>query len=440
MRLVKIVISVLCVCWLANAYCQTNLVFKGYVYDESGQPIKGAHVVEGYSLSATTTNSQGYFILHFPDSENATIKISHIAYENIVLAETEIIRLLERNEPFLKFEMKDKVNVLDAFELVFDKVDTVFGSEQISVGDYQFYDENMVFLVYEKRQEKESQILYVNGDSEPLDQEVIPAKALYLHKDYMGNIYVVCEEHVFRLFLGTDRMVMKEMNYEYFHDYIKPCVALSQQALYFNDYMDEYPAFNYYSVSLKDSIVAPLKKVENEFLMGLFRAEYKYMKPRKRLEAFRAEVETGIDKEIIAGFMTGFGRNSPYYTPLYAPLFLKEDTVLVFDHSSEQIYRYCNVNTLVDSVKINYTIPENKRLKNEKLIQDEVSGIVYLLERYQGYASLKRIDERTGHTEEEHTLKQRYPEQIRIKDGVVYYIYRPFESLQKKFLYSERLY
>ena len=34
----------------------------------------------------------------------------------------------------------------------------------------------------------------------------------------------------------------------------------------------------------------------------------------------------------------------------------------------------------------------------------------------------------------------RYPENLVIKDGEVFYIYRPFESPQKKFLYSEDIY
>ena len=64
--------------------------------------------------------------------------------------------------------------------------------------------------------------------------------------------------------------------------------------------------------------------------MDLYRAEYKYVDGQEKLWAVRKEMATGIDKEIWIG--AKYFTCSVYYKVPYAPLFVKEDTVLVFDH------------------------------------------------------------------------------------------------------------
>jgi hypothetical protein len=45
----------------------------------------------------------------------------------------------------------------------------------------------------------------------------------------------------------------------------------------------------------------------------------------------------------------------------------------------------------------------------------------------------------TGEIEKVHPLYYKYPEKLKVKNGYAYYIYRPFESLQNKYLYREKL-
>ena len=50
-----------------------------------------------------------------------------------------------------------------------------------------------------------------------------------------------------------------------------------------------------------------------------------------------------------------------------------------------------------------------------------------------------QIKYRTGLIGKTTKLKFRFIENIKIEKGYVYYIYRPFESSQKRFLYKEKL-
>ena len=73
--------------------------------------------------------------------------------------------------------------------------------------------------------------------------------------------------------------------------------------------------------------------------LELFRSQYKYMQGRDKVIAMDLALETGIDAEIIAGYMTGFP-DDLYFHPPYAPLFVINDTLCVFDHYRERIARY----------------------------------------------------------------------------------------------------
>ena len=50
-----------------------------------------------------------------------------------------------------------------------------------------------------------------------------------------------------------------------------------------------------------------------------------------------------------------------------------------------------------------------------------------------------RVNTKTGAINKQIKLKHRYVDEIKVYDNFVYYIYREFESIQKKTLYKERL-
>ena len=55
------------------------------------------------------------------------------------------------------------------------------------------------------------------------------------------------------------------------------------------------------------------------------------------------------------------------------------------------------------------------------------------------FAYLKHINSRTGEVTTANKLFFPYAEKIKVKDGYAWYVYRPFESLQARFLYKEKL-
>jgi hypothetical protein len=56
-----------------------------------------------------------------------------------------------------------------------------------------------------------------------------------------------------------------------------------------------------------------------------------------------------------------------------------------------------------------------------------------------GFSYLGLIDISTGKISNKVKLAFKYVDKIRVNNNFVYYVYRPYESTQKKYLYKEQL-
>jgi hypothetical protein len=120
-------------------------------------------------------------------------------------------------------------------------------------------------------------------------------------------------------------------------------------------------------------------------------------------------------------------------------MFVKNDTVFVFDYYKDKLFKFDAAGNRLDSVAIYHHYQPKTTGWKKKLIQDQSTGEVYALFDIAGFSYLGLINLQTGEIKEKVKLEFRYIDKIAIQDNFVYYIYRPFESTQKKFLYKERL-
>jgi hypothetical protein len=120
-------------------------------------------------------------------------------------------------------------------------------------------------------------------------------------------------------------------------------------------------------------------------------------------------------------------------------MFHKDDTLFVFDHYKDLIFKYSAVGDLIDSVPIyHHYNPKSTGWKNQ-MVQDRITGQIYAVFDKAGFSYLGNIDLNTGKINELVRLEFRYVDKIAVHNNTVYYVYRPFESVQKRFLYSESL-
>jgi len=176
--------------------------------------------------------------------------------------------------------------------------------------------------------------------------------------------------------------------------------------------------------------------VVDTVMMDLFRSEYKYMSGRDKVIAMDLARELKVDKQVIAGYMSGFDRNI-WFKPVYAPLFVVGDTVVVFDHYRNRMRKYDLAFRPVGEVPLSHHLSRQGRDWKGRMVQDARTGELYAQYERFGQGWLQRVDPHTGVPGAITRLQFRYPEKVQVFDGSVYYIQRPQGSLQKRTIYRE---
>ena len=73
------------------------------------------------------------------------------------------------------------------------------------------------------------------------------------------------------------------------------------------------------------------------------------------------------------------------------------------------------------------------------MLKDEVENTIYAVYAKDGHKYIKLIDHHDGKDKGKYKLMFHSGDKVKVRDGYIYYVYRPFESTQEKFLYRERI-
>jgi hypothetical protein len=441
--MMKIVLFLFLVVLAESAQSQT--VLKVIALDKmTKDPVQHATVFvsEGTQLARSQYSNRGgvaYFSVSGSDSVHITC--NHTAYA----ADTRTFSPKELNRDTLKVTVYMRFEKSTTFDEVFIRPQgvpvPVYKSDRLSVDDFEFLpDGSMLLLTYAKNKKKGTELyLYDALRSEvrseiPLQNEEY---GLELIRDYRGNPHVVTDKSVYGITAAGNQVEVGLIDKQYFMTYIAPIVDTTVSKYFFSNYNPIYPAFDYFSFDAIDSSYKKIAKVEDELMMELFRSEYKWVDVRTKIWAEDMEQQSGIDAEIWVG--ATYFTQSVYYKELYAPLFKRNDTICLFDHYKNLLFRYNAQGDPLDSIPIFYHLQPKQSGWQKQLIQDQITGQVYIIYEKAGQCSLRRIDLSTGDLKEAIPLHYKYVENILIRDNKVYYTYRPFETAQKKYLYEERL-
>jgi hypothetical protein len=418
---------------------QNPIVIVGHITNkEVGGGVDGAVITCKESSRSAQSDKGGRYAFKTLRLEKMQLEFRLLGYETRQInLDGSFWNKLKHDTLLLNIEMVPKSVDLPGITLYPQKVDTVFGTMSYFVEDYEFYGNQFVLLTFEKSLKKAS-IKLADESQKVLSTLLVPGEAVELYKDFQGYINVMCKEHIYRLLFEEDGMKLGQLPEEQFRKEILPCADTLKGHILFSNYYRNYPAFSWFSYQIRDTSVKKLKYIKDKDLLEMYEEEFDFLKPRDRLNARKLEISSGIDKRIIAAEMAGFP-HSLYYTPLYAPLFVSHDTAYVFDHYANQLFRFDKAGVLLDSLPISYHHPKDWKEWKHKLLQDRVNGNVYAVLQRGGFYLLRQINLTTGTVFSDYRLKSQYANHLKIHDRSVYYIYRPSDSGQTKFLYREKL-
>ncbi len=315
---------------------------------------------------------------------------------------------------------------------------TIYESERLSVADFEITKEGKyLLLTYPKRLKKGSELLLYEHGVGVLNSFEVVGEAIELVRDYRGITHIVCKEHVLTVMLNGNNFQVARLDNDYFSKYVAPIIDTNRTKMYFSNFTENYPAFDYFSYDQLDSSYTKVKKVIDNLMMEMYLSEFKFVDQRTKLWAHQQQLETGIPKEVWVG--STIFTQSIYYKELYAPMFHRNDSLFLFDYYSDKLITYDYLGNPLDSVSMyHHYQPKSTGWKRE-IIQDQVTGQLYARFEKDGNCYIGLIDTKTGEIVERIQLEFKYVDKIYVHNNFVYYIYRPYESIQKKYLYKEQL-
>ncbi|MDG1427790.1 MAG: hypothetical protein P8P87_02815 [Crocinitomicaceae bacterium] len=423
-----------------KSFGQDSLVVVMKVIDAKYEdPIQ--NVTASISYDSTqffkSTSRKGELSFQVPMGVKLNYGLTHPRFNSI----SSFIRISSRERlDTIVVEIEiDGIRLRDLDEIVIStpgKPDTVFSSDRLHVQDFEILpDGRLILLSYPKRLKKRSELILYDGNI--VNNFEIPGRAYELVSDYRGNPHIICEKNVFGIYIYGKRIEIATLDKEYFTKYVAPIVDTNTTKMYFTTFNPDFPAMEYFSFDQLDSAYSKILGIQDDLMMELYRSEIKWVDVRTRLWAKNLELQTGVDAEVYVG--ANYFTQSPYYKELYAPLFHRNDTLFVFDYYKDKLYTFNADGDSLDSIPIYHHYQPKRTGWKKNLIQDGVTGHIYAVYDRSGYTYLGSVDTKTGEITEQVKLEFRYAKKFVVEGNFVYYIYRPFESTQKKFLYKERL-
>jgi hypothetical protein len=413
-----------------------KLTFRDSQYNE---PIENVQV-EVKSDSDVRTYSAQHDAVYFKTQRGnqLTLNCTHFKYNPV-----ELTRKIPSKSPKDTIEYRvemEFIRVQNQTEVVVSAPGipvVYYRSSRLSVADFELLPSgDMLLLTYPKQLKKGNELLIYDGRNVKKTFE-IPDVAEELVRDFRGNPHIVCQNNVYGVHVNSGEITLSTIDRPYFFKYLAPILDSNKTKLYFSNFSKDYPAFDYFSYDQWDSTYSKILEIKDDLMMELYRSEYKWVDVRTKLWAKNLEIQTGTDAEIYVG--ANYFTQSLYYKSLYAPLFHRNDTLFVFDYYKDKLRTFDDLGNPLDSIVIDHHYDKRKTGWKSELIQDSETGEIYALYDRSGYSYLGWIDTKTGEITEKVRLEYRFIEKIAIHNNHVYYIYRPFESPQKKYLYQERL-
>jgi hypothetical protein len=442
------------------AQAQTDLFsVRGIVRGETGEGLPGVSIFYNDTSHVRTDESGNFYfqVAYQPESLN----VRYLGYfsRRIVLTPSNFVAGSAR----LEIELSPQQVQLSEVQIGATKEARLYEEDyQHTLLDYTFAGENILALVLAK---KRTYLELWDDSGRRLTQLQLGNGAQRLHESCLGGYHAVgpdfCHEiSIFEQTIDT----FPAYDSRQFWGLLEPCVAYSDDYFYFRQYGLFEKSVIYYYLDPKGHKV-PLIQVEDKTGEELMKEAYVklvYNQPLMMHDPFGPTPS-------ISDFGFGAVETSAVYSELYHPdallkqvetpdqmahftwmELLREDTVyvpilnmndtlLLFDHVNDQLYRFEAPFKNTRVVPIQY---HREKDWARLLLKDEVLGQVYGMFSNSKTTVLKRIDVDNGEVQAVFSLPEVHliAHHFKVRNGYLYYIGQPDIRVPNQTLFKLRVY
>lgn len=398
-----------------QASAQERAIVQGYCKDENGKAIENVSVYIHDSLLVSITDEQGRFTYGHAKAGDQ-LRFAHMVFEpsHYNIKEKDI------NGKNLTIKMKSRSHQLHEVEVTANAPHITFDNPVMTVIDYTLREDGIYLIAYRRRN---SALLHLSFDGDTLHELPISSRYKYITKDAFDDIYAINDYRASLVgFMELENGKKLLMNF--YH-------SMSR-----NEFYDKFATI----VAATDSVFTT--GYRHFFGTGLSYYRNILGKDEEPKLLYYIEDEDAASSIRLRQGVYEVAFIEPIYAPIYAVdhkfyifAYIDHETV-VFDAEGNELERYPL--TFHEYRKWNGKMVLDRRWK-QKMLVDQARKEFYTFFVNDGVYTLKRIDLKSGTASAVMDLSgYPYAENMRIHDGVLYFIY-PTGINHRKALYQVRI-
>lgn len=393
------------------AYSQSvGISISGNVKDaENGKELMNVNIVVKGTKTGTITDKSGHFSLKLYKVP-FTLDFSMVGYKKHTLT------INDYSDQHLDIRLEPKVTDLSPVDIYGDKVVNIIKDKRLYVADYEFYDDNILLLAYKNKKITKPFLIYMTFEGDTICSRMLK-KAEELYTDGLDYTHIVTRTECHQIEIDSNGI---EFYYptpkeEFFVSFASLDDA-TDEIVYFHQYYKRNQVLAYFDFDRVDSVYNEFRVISDEQGITML-----FDNDRWGLFAPRNEHDLRFEEMCFAD-------------PIFAPLFVLNDSIYIINFVESQIEHYNSDGKEIEIIPIEFN---NYKYIKEQIFIDEVSNKVYALFKKSASTTLKEIDLKTGKlTTSIQIPNYAFIENIKIRDDVVYFLYKERINEEYKQLYK----
>ena len=439
MRQLKFLLLILFSSLAATSWGQDDLIIKGKVVNETGNPVRNASVQ--IDIHNARTNANGYFILkngNFP----AQITVKANQY-NIY---TDILLFPEKwkDTMLVSVVLTSKETQLEEVTVSANSKFWVYPRKQANVLDFKVEPDGNILLCCSD--EHKYFLRHLNEAGDKMYETSIRKHPKQIRQDCGGKFHLVYNDSIYETsIVGQSVGIFSPAPYYKAIGILDNCSYSDDTSIIIRTYMNQKQYLEYQLIT---------KKTRNSKTLYVSQDRQK----TRQLKDYQRETKLTVGeilKESNANHSDKLSNDNSdlkkarerwttqqFYDiillkPIYAPLFELNDSLIIFDHPNDSAIVFTKTGIRVRSFPISYQY--FRGWKNELIPNIEKTSIYARFER-DGITSLRKINLINGKTEEVVQIRDHiYPEHIQIRQDFIYYVYKDYLDLSMHYIFKQHL-
>jgi len=391
-------------------FAQNGYVISGHVIDkETGNPVYNVNILEKNTKNGTTTNNNGFFFIKV-NKLPTNLGFSHVVYKKV--------NFECKNSASINIQMQKKVDSLPEVNVLAHKIVNLVEKKFFDVVDYEFYGENILLLAYSYKDIVNPWLIMINNNGDTLFRTPSYKEGNF-YRDCLGNIHLVSKDFAYQIFIEDQQInLLYPANPDTFYKILNPCVTVINNKYFLKQWSSHNQVLSYSMVNANDSTKKNVKVISDKRALRM-------LSDRNRFYSMGVSLPTDADLRF---------EEMCFFAPIFAPMVKLKTQIAVFNFVDSKIELFEENGVPVKQIPIDFHKLKGWR---EEIFADEITGKAYSLFKINGISKLCEISLETGEIINENIIPNfKYIENIKVRNGFVYFLYRINSPLELMKLYK----